>query len=110
MTQDRTFTKIAKKMGDKVGENPAALRAAVFLCPRKTAGGVQTPPPPAENGLFIGSSLTYITFFNTQKFGFRGIFDKNAFLEICGVKTKTCIKIQPPSYCRLLFTNCFHIQ
>ena len=40
------FTKVAEKMGDKVGENPAALRAAVFCYPRKTwGGGVQTPPP-----------------------------------------------------------------
>ena len=41
-----TFTKVAKKMGDKVGENPAALRAAVFLLSAKNRmGGVQTPPP-----------------------------------------------------------------
>ena len=34
-------------MGGRVGENPAALRAAVFFrYPRKTrGGGVQTPPP-----------------------------------------------------------------
>ena len=33
-------------MGDKVGENPAALRAAVFLLSAKNrrGGGVQTPP------------------------------------------------------------------
>ena len=32
-------------MGDKVGENPAALRAAVFLAiSEKPQGGVQTPP------------------------------------------------------------------
>ena len=40
-----TFTKVAKKMGDKVGENPAALRAAVFLLSAKNRrGGVETPP------------------------------------------------------------------
>ena len=35
-------------MGGKVGENPAALRAAVFLLSSKNlrGGGVQTPPPP----------------------------------------------------------------
>ena len=35
-------------MGDKVGENPAALRAAVFflLSSKNLRGGVQTPPPP----------------------------------------------------------------
>ena len=33
-------------MGDKVGENPAALRAAVFLLSAKNRKvGVQTPPP-----------------------------------------------------------------
>ena len=33
-------------MGGKVGENPAALRAAVFsLSSKNLRGGVQTPPP-----------------------------------------------------------------
>ena len=34
-------------MGDKVGENLAALRAAVFSISSKNlrGGGVQTPPP-----------------------------------------------------------------
>ena len=33
-------------MGSKVGENPAALRAAVFsLSSKNLRGGVQTPPP-----------------------------------------------------------------
>ena len=33
-------------MGDEVGENPAALCAAVFLLSSKNLrGGVQTPPP-----------------------------------------------------------------
>ena len=36
-------------MGDKVGENPAALRAAVFLPSAKNRrGGVQTPPQQGE--------------------------------------------------------------
>ena len=37
-------------MGDKVGENPAALRAAVFLLSAKNrrGGGVQTPPSRAK--------------------------------------------------------------
>ena len=36
-------------MGDKVGENPAALRAAVFLLSAKNRrGGVQTPPSRAK--------------------------------------------------------------
>ena len=36
-------------MGGKVGENPAALRAAVFLLSLKNLrGGVQTPPPPSR--------------------------------------------------------------
>ena len=38
-------------MGDKVGENPAALRAAVFLLSSKNlrgGGGVQTPPSRAR--------------------------------------------------------------
>ena len=40
-------------MGGKVGENPAALRAAVFSLSSKNlrGGGVQTPPPPAGRGL-----------------------------------------------------------
>ena len=40
------LTKVAEKMGGKVGENPAALRAAVFsLSSKNLRGGVQTPPP-----------------------------------------------------------------
>ena len=40
-------------MGGKVGENTAALRAAVFSLASKNLreGGVQTPPPPAGRGL-----------------------------------------------------------
>ena len=39
-------------MRGKVGENPAALRAAVFsLSSKNLRGGVQTPPPPAGRGL-----------------------------------------------------------
>ena len=41
------FTKVAQKMGGKVGENPAALRAAVFSL-TGGGGGVQTPPPPSR--------------------------------------------------------------
>ena len=39
------FTKVAEKMGGKVGENPAALRAAFFRYPRKTWGGRSNAPP-----------------------------------------------------------------
>ena len=37
-------------MGDKVGENPAALRAAVFLLSAKNrrGGGVFKHPPPQQ--------------------------------------------------------------
>ena len=46
------FTKVAEKMGDKVGENPAALRAAVFLLSAKNLrGGRSNAPPPAGRGL-----------------------------------------------------------
>ena len=47
------FTKVAEKMGDKVGENPAALRAAVFLLSSKNLrrGGRSNAPPPARRGL-----------------------------------------------------------
>ena len=40
-------------MGDKVGENPAALRAAVFLLSSKNlrGGAFKRPPPPAGRGL-----------------------------------------------------------
>ena len=40
-------------MGDKVGEKPVALRAAVFfaILEKPGGGGVQTPPPPAGRGL-----------------------------------------------------------
>ena len=46
MALARIFTKVAEKMGGKVGENPAALRAAVFFAIlEKPEGGVQMPPP-----------------------------------------------------------------
>ena len=49
------FTKIAEKMGGKVGENPAALRATVFsLASKNRRGGggrSNAPPPPAGRGL-----------------------------------------------------------
>ena len=35
-------------MGDKVGENPAALRAAVFLLSAKNRRGVFKHPPPSR--------------------------------------------------------------
>ena len=47
-------------MGDKVGENPAALRAAVFFAileKPKGGGGVQTPPP-AGRGLNLHLNST----------------------------------------------------
>ena len=52
------FTKVAEKMGDKVGENPAALRTAVFLLSSKNLrGGVQTPPP-AGRGLKLQALIS----------------------------------------------------
>ena len=43
------FKKVAKKMGGKVGENPAALRAAVFLLSSKNLrGGRSNAPPPSR--------------------------------------------------------------
>ena len=41
-------------MGDKVGENPAALRAAVFFAIlEKPEGGAFKRPPPAGRGLIF---------------------------------------------------------
>ena len=46
------FTKVAEKMGDKVGEDPAALRAAVFFAIlEKPEGGGAFKRPPAGRGL-----------------------------------------------------------
>ena len=42
------FTKVAEKMGDKVGENPAALRAAVFLLSSKNLWGGRSNAPPQQ--------------------------------------------------------------
>ena len=56
-----TFTKVGKKMGDKVSENPAALRAAVFLLSlknRRGGGGVQTPPSRAKVNNLDSSVMT----------------------------------------------------
>ena len=46
-------------MGDKVGENPAALRAAVFFAIlEKPEGGAFKRPPPAGHGLTILYNVT----------------------------------------------------
>ena len=53
-------------MGDKVGENPAALRAAVFLLSAKNrrGGGVQTPPPAGRRltNLFSEQYLVFLPY------------------------------------------------
>ena len=58
------FKNVAEKMGGKVGENPAALRAAVFSLSSKNlrGGGRSNAPPPAGRGL-IGEAFF---FFNTD--------------------------------------------
>ena len=45
---DEIFTKVAEKMGSKVGENPAALRAAVFSLASKNLRGAFKRPPPSR--------------------------------------------------------------
>ena len=55
------FTKVAEKMGGKVGENPAALRAAVFSLSSKTWGGRSNAPPPAGRGLIIAEMFFWMT-------------------------------------------------
>ena len=55
------FTKVAEKMGGKVGENPAALRAAVFSLSSKNlrGGGAFKRPPPAGRRLNASSGRSY---------------------------------------------------
>ena len=58
MALGRNFHKSCGKDGGKVGENPAALRAAVFFAileKPEGGGGVQTPPPPAGRGLIVNT-------------------------------------------------------
>ena len=45
------FTKVAEKMGGKVGENPAALRDAVFSLSSKNLRGGRSNNPPVGRGL-----------------------------------------------------------
>ena len=66
------FTKVAEKMGGKVGENPAALRAPVFLLSSKNLrGGRSNASPPAGRGLtfaLLGGCLnTPLRFFADSK-------------------------------------------
>ena len=44
MTLGRNFTKVAENMRGKVGENPAALRAAVFSLSSKNPEGRSNAP------------------------------------------------------------------
>ena len=60
MTQDRNFHNSCQKDGDKVGENPAALRAAVFLLSAKNRRGVFKHPPPAGRRLKEEKELSII--------------------------------------------------
>ena len=52
MALGRNFHKSAEKMGDKVGENPAALRAAVFfaILEKPEGGGGAFKTPPSQQG------------------------------------------------------------
>ena len=57
MALGRNFHTSCGKDGGKVGENPAALRAAVFsLASKKPEGGVQTPPPPSRARVKINNT------------------------------------------------------
>ena len=60
------FTKVAEKMGGKVGENPAA---PYFRYPRKTWGGrSNAPPPPAGRGLtFVQHCQPPLTTLSAQR-------------------------------------------
>ena len=51
MALGRNFHKSCGKDGGKVGENPAALRAAVFSLSSKNLGGGRSNAPPAGRGL-----------------------------------------------------------
>ena len=53
------FTKVAEKIGGKVGENPAALRAAVFSLSSKNLRGGRSNAPPAGRGLTWPGDLTW---------------------------------------------------
>ena len=61
------FTKVAEKMGGKVGENPAALRAAVFsLSSKNLRGGRSNAPPPAGRGLTLAGTGHFASFHGTR--------------------------------------------
>ena len=60
MTQDQKFHKVVKKMGDKVDENPAAMRAAVFslFAKNRTGGGVFKHFPAGRRLKAAGCDIT----------------------------------------------------
>ena len=60
MTQDRKFHKCCQKMGDKVDENPAAMRAAVFLLSAKNRKGCSNPPGRAKVKPFLFKRLLFL--------------------------------------------------
>ena len=57
-------------MGDKVGENPAALRAAVFLLSSKNLrGGRSNAPPPSRARVNEGLSVPGLLYVEADHFG-----------------------------------------
>ena len=63
MSQDRNFHKSWQKDGGKVGENPTALRAAVFLLSAKNRRGVFKHPPPPPSRAKVNVDLRVFPFF-----------------------------------------------
>ena len=61
MALGRNFHKSCGKDGGKVGENPAALRAAVFsLSPKNLGGGRSNAPPSRARVNLLTMSFTFV--------------------------------------------------
>ena len=63
------FTKVAEKMGGKVGETRRRCAPPFFRYPRKTWGGRSNAPPPAGRGLTSSRETTQVLFMWGQNWG-----------------------------------------
>ena len=99
------FTKVAEKMGGKVGENPAAPRAAVFsLSSKNLRGGVQTPPP-SRARLKFPSKFLSMYFRSSSSHGYASLPPQNFEFPTIKIRIKNYRNVKPMAIGTIYFWN-----